>query len=134
MNTLVTSGVTVPETEGRLSSNALSLTGYANYELPAQHLNLDGYVQRQQQTYLGIEFATDSVNGTAMYTNRLLGGVFSGVLGVTETSVEYHQPESTGFEYLRQLHASDPSLGGRGRFPVLAGHPNRTDRLYDLRL
>lgn len=108
LNTLVTSGVTVPETEGRLSSNALSLTGYANYELPAQHLNLDGFVQRQQQSYLGIEFATDSVNGTAMYTNRLLGGVFSGVLGVTETLVSTTNQNllglNTSINYTHQIH------------------------------
>ena len=45
------------------------------------------FVERQQQTFLGISFASDSYNGTATYSNTLLGGSFNGVLGVTRTSI-----------------------------------------------
>ena len=81
-NTLLTAGVTVPQNEAQQSSHDLSLTGYANYEMPAQHLNLNAFVERQQQSFLGISFASDSYNGTASYSNTLLGGSFNGVLGV----------------------------------------------------
>ena len=37
-NTLLTAGVTVPQNEGQQSSHDLSVTGYANYEMPEQHL------------------------------------------------------------------------------------------------
>ena len=87
-NTLLTSGVVVPQNTGQQSSHDLSLTGFANYELPEQHLNLHAFAERQQQTFLGISFASDSVNGMANYSNELLGGNFNGVVGITRTSLE----------------------------------------------
>jgi hypothetical protein len=87
-NTLLTSGVTEPLNEGQPPSHDLTLTGYGNYEIPVQHLNLNAFVDHQQQTFMGASFADDSYNGTASYSNWLLGGSLSGVLGVTRTSVE----------------------------------------------
>jgi hypothetical protein len=86
-NTLLTAGVTVPQNETQESSRDLSLTGIANYEMPAQHLDLHALIERQQQTFMGTSFASDSYNGTATYSNALLGGQFNGVLGVTGTSI-----------------------------------------------
>jgi hypothetical protein len=86
-NTLVTSGVIVPETPTEQGSDDVSFTGYANYEMPAQHLILHAYAQRQQQTYLGLSFASTSINGMANYSNQLFGGTFNGLLGVTSTSL-----------------------------------------------
>jgi hypothetical protein len=86
-NTLLTAGVTVPQSETQYSSHDLSLTGIANYDMPAQHLDLHAFVERQQQTFLGASFASDSYNGTATYSNALLGGQFNGVLGLTRTSL-----------------------------------------------
>jgi len=87
-NTLLTAGALVPQNEPQLSSHDLSLTGYGNYEMPAQHLNLHAFVEHQQQTFLGISFTSQSYNGTATYSNVLAGGSFNGVLGLTRTSVE----------------------------------------------
>jgi hypothetical protein len=87
-STLLTAGVSVPQTEAQQSSHDLSLTSYANYEMPAQHLNLYTFVEHQQQTFWGISFASESYNGTATYSNVLAGGSFNGVLGLTRTSVE----------------------------------------------
>jgi hypothetical protein len=87
-NTLLTAGVNVPESELQQSSHDLSLTSYANYEMPAQHLILHGFVEREQQTFLGISFASDAYNGTATYSNTLLGGAFNGVFGITRTSLD----------------------------------------------
>jgi hypothetical protein len=86
-NTLVAAGVTVPETETAQSSHSLSLTGYANYDMPAQHLNLRALVEREQQTFMGEAYASDIYNGTVSYANKLLGGQFNGVLGFTRTSL-----------------------------------------------
>ena len=133
-NTLLTAGVIVPESEAQQSSHDLSLTGYANYEMPAQHLNLHAFVERQQQTFLGISFASDSYNGTATYSNTLLGGQFNGVLGVDADLHRYDSPKSAGPELFPQLHASDPALDRGGRLQLLAGYPDRADQLYDLRL
>jgi len=85
---LVSAGVSVPEIQAAESSHDLSLTGYGNYEMPAQHLNLHAFVEHQQQTFLGMSFASQSYNGTATYANVLAGGSFNGVLGLTRTSVE----------------------------------------------
>ena len=85
---LVSAGVSVPEIQAAESSHDLSLTGYGNYEMPAQHLNLHAFVEHQQQTFLGMSFASQSYNGTATYSNVLAGGSFNGVLGLTRTSVE----------------------------------------------
>ncbi len=107
-NTLLTSGVSVPQNEGQPSSHDLSLTGYANYEMPAQHLDLNAFLERQQQTYLGISLASDSYNGTATYFNTLLGGSFNGVLGVTRTSIDTTHQSLLGLNgsvnYTHQIH------------------------------
>ena len=87
-NTLLNSGVVVPQSEAPQSSHDLSFTGYANYQLPAEHLNFHAYAERQQQTFLGISFASNSYNGMANYNNQLLGGTFNGLLGVTRTSLD----------------------------------------------
>jgi hypothetical protein len=95
-NTLVTSGVSVVQNEGQTSSHDMSLTGYAGYDMPEHHLVLHGYVERQQQTYLGIEFASDSANGQATYFNTLLGGSFNGVVGVTWSALNINNQSLVG--------------------------------------
>jgi hypothetical protein len=87
-NQLVTAGAFVSQNEGQQASHDLSLTGYANYDMPAQHLHFNAFAERQQQTFLGLSFASDSYNGTAAYSNTLLGGQFNGVLGLTRTSID----------------------------------------------
>jgi len=107
-NTLLTSGVSVPQNEGQQSSDDLSLTGYANYDMPAQHLHLNAFVERQQETFLGTSLASDSYNGTSMYSNTLLGGSFNGVLGVTWTSTDTTHERTLGLNasanYTHQIH------------------------------
>jgi len=107
-NTLLTTGVSVPQNEGQQSSNDLSLTGYANYEMPAAHLNLNAFVERTRQTFLGVSFASDSTNGTAIYSNTLLGGSFNGVLGLTWTSIDTTHQSLLGLNgsinYTHQIH------------------------------
>lgn len=87
-NTLLTEGFILPQSEVRQSSHDLGLTGYASYEMPEQHLNLRGFAERQQQTFWGMSFTSNSYNGTATYSNTLLGGQLNGVVGVTRTSFQ----------------------------------------------
>ncbi len=87
-NTLLTAGVIAPQLAAPESSHSLSITGFANYEMPEQHLQFNAFIERQQQTFLGISFADESYNGTADYSNTLLGGTFNGVLGLTYTNID----------------------------------------------
>ncbi|MGB8472072.1 MAG: hypothetical protein WCD71_18075, partial [Candidatus Sulfotelmatobacter sp.] len=79
-------------------SDALSLTGYGNYDI-GTHLHVRGTVTRQEQSFLGTSFASDSITGTVMYSNSLLGGYFTAVAGVTRTwlsgSTQYHATTGT---------------------------------------
>ncbi len=95
-NTLLSSGVVVPESEEAQSSHSLSLTGYGNYEMPEQHLDFQTFFERQQQSYLGISIASDAYNGTATYSNTLLGGSFTGVLGLTRTTFDTTHESTLG--------------------------------------
>jgi hypothetical protein len=45
---------------------------------------------------LGLSFASDSYNGTADYSNTLLGGQFNGVLGLTRTSINTSNESNLG--------------------------------------
>jgi hypothetical protein len=99
-NTLLAAGAILPPSEAQLSSRDLSLFGMANYEMPAQHVYLSAFVERQQQTFWGTSFVSDSYNGTATYSNTLLRGQFNGVLGLTQTFL------STTHESLLGLNAS----------------------------
>ncbi len=95
-NTLLGAGVLMPQNESQQSSHDLSLTGYANYQLPEQHLNFHGFVERQQQTFWGMSFTSNSYNGTANYSNKLWGGSFNGVVGLTRTSMNSTHQSLTG--------------------------------------
>jgi hypothetical protein len=86
-NTLLTAGATLPPSEVQLASHDLTLTGTANYEMPAEHLNLHGFMERQQQAFFGLSFASDIYSGTVTYSNTLRGGQFNGILGLARTSV-----------------------------------------------
>jgi hypothetical protein len=98
--TLLTAGAITPESQTQLPSHDLTLTGNANYALPAEHLNLHFLVEREQQTFMGNTLASDIYNGEASYANRLWGGQFNGVLGLTRSSV------STSGESLLGLNTS----------------------------
>ncbi len=95
-NTLLTVGVTSPETQLQEASRDLSLTGTANYDIPARHLDFHGLFVRQQQTFLGVAYTSDAYNGTVSYSNTLLGGSFNGVVGLTETSLSVDQQNMLG--------------------------------------
>jgi hypothetical protein len=95
---LVTAGAIVPGSEAETPSDALSLTGYGNYDI-GTHVHVRGTVTRQEQSFLGTSFAANSLTGTVMYSNALLGGYITVTGGVTRTwltgSTEYHATTGT---------------------------------------
>ena len=97
-NSLLTAGAIVPGSEGQSSSDALSLTGYGNYDI-GTHVHVRGTVTRQEQSFLGTSFASNSVTGTVMYSNALLGGYITATGGVTRTWLsgesQYHATTGT---------------------------------------
>ncbi len=95
-NTLLTAGLVTPQTQMQENSHDLSLTGTANYDMPARHLDFHGLFVRQQQSFLGVAYTSDSYNGTVSYSNMLLGGSFNGVVGLTETSLSVDQQNMLG--------------------------------------
>lgn len=95
-NTLLTAGLVTPQTQMQENSHDLSLTGTANYDMPARHLDFHGLFVRQQQSFLGIAYTSDSSNGTVSYSNTLLGGSFNGVVGLTETSLSVSNQNMVG--------------------------------------
>jgi hypothetical protein len=94
--TLLTAGVTTPQTEPSGTSRDLTLTGNANYELPAQHLDFHGFIERQQQSFLGASYASTSYNGTATYSNRVLGGQLNTTLGLVRTTFDTNHQSLLG--------------------------------------
>ena len=107
-NSLLTAGAIVPGSDGQSSSNALSLTGYGNYDI-GTHVHLRSSVTRQEQSFLGTSFASNSVTGTVMYSNALFGGYITATGGVTQTwlsgSTQYHATTGTNdsITYTRKI-------------------------------
>ncbi len=79
----------------QLSSNALSMNGVVNYVI-GHGLQLEGDVQRRQQTYLGKSYGANSIGGGATYTRGLLGGFFSVSGNVTDNNGDYSKGNSIG--------------------------------------
>lgn len=94
---LASSGVLLPdELNQSTSSNNLDLNSFVSYDVPALKLYLRGYADRQQQSFLGRSFVSNSYTGSATYSDRLLGGEFTGVVGVTRTSLNTTGQTMTG--------------------------------------
>ena len=95
---LLGAGAILPQSEAEIPSDALSLTGYGNYDI-GTHVHVRGTVMRQDQSFLGESFGSNSVTGTVMYSNALLGGYVTLTGGVTRTwltgGIQYHATTGT---------------------------------------
>jgi len=83
-NSLVSNGVILPVAETQSSSSTLNVDAYATYDLQALHLRA-GYL-RMDQGYGGKAYVSNAYNAAGTYSHPLLGGFFTGTLGVTRTS------------------------------------------------
>jgi hypothetical protein len=95
---LITTGVLLPGAEAETPSDALSLTAYGNYDI-GTHWHVRGTVMRQDQSFLGTSFGSNSITGTVMYSNALFGGYLTATGGVTRTWLtgesQYHATTGT---------------------------------------
>lgn len=107
ISSLLSAGVVTPEVASSSSSNSLSLSNYASYDLPKLNLHLRFTDDRQQQTFLGESFVSNAIGANATYFRTLLGGQFNGVVGVTRTSVSSTNQSMTGLNgstsYIREI-------------------------------
>jgi hypothetical protein len=87
LSSLLAAGVPPQDVAQQSSTNSLALTSYASYDIPALDLHLFANASRQQQSFLGQSFISDSYYGGVSYSRVLLGGLFSGTVGLTQTSV-----------------------------------------------
>src|SRR5579871_6286653 len=69
------------------SSHALDLTAFASYLAPALHTTLNVNDQDQRQTFAGSSFDSNSLTGSATYSNLLFRGMFNATLGVVRSSI-----------------------------------------------
>jgi hypothetical protein len=82
--------------QSHMSSNALSLTGVANYVF-AHGLQMQVDAQRRQQTYLGNSYSANTYGGSLTYSTAALGGFLSASMNVSDNNSDYSHGNSIGF-------------------------------------
>lgn len=87
LSALLNAGVPPQDLATQTSSHSVGLTGSASYDIPSLDLHFHGTANRQQQTFLGEEFISDSYYGGVTYFHNLFGGQFTGTIGLTDTSI-----------------------------------------------
>ncbi len=87
LSSLLSAGVPPQNLAQQSSSNSLGLTSSASYDIPSLNLHLNGIASRQQQSFLGTTFVSDSYYTGVTYFHQLLGGQFTGTVGLTDTSI-----------------------------------------------
>ena len=116
--TIISAGGVVQPTAPEQSSHSLDVTTFATYTMPRLHLSLNGSDERREQRIAGLSIASDSITGTASYSNYLFGGFFNVVGGATQNTVDTTNESSTGLigsvNYTRQLQRW--KLSGSGNY------------------
>jgi len=87
LSSLLAAGIPPQDLAQQSSSNSLALNTYASYDIPSLDLHIHGTASRQQQSFLGESFVSDSYYGGVTYFHELLGGQFTGTVGLTQTSI-----------------------------------------------
>jgi hypothetical protein len=82
--------------QSEFSSNALFLNGAATYVF-GHGLQVQGDVQRRQQTYLGSSFSANTYGGNVSYSTPAMGGFLSASFNVADTTSNYSNGSSLGF-------------------------------------
>ena len=108
LSSLLSAGVVAPQDLAQQSSsNSVGLTSYASYDFPALNLHLHASADRQQQSFLGESFVSDSYYGGVTYFREVLGGNFTGTVGLTQTSINTTNQSMLGLNsamaYTRQI-------------------------------
>jgi len=82
--------------QSSMSSNSLYMMGLATYGITS-NLQLEGDVQRRQQTYLGTSYGANTFGGGATYTTGALGGFLSVSGNVADNNTDYTKGNSLSF-------------------------------------
>jgi hypothetical protein len=82
--------------QSSMSSNSLYMMGLATYGITS-NLQLEGDVQRRQQTYLGTSYGANTFGGGATYTTGALGGFLSISGNVADNNTDYTKGNSLSF-------------------------------------
>ncbi len=96
LGSLLNAGIPTQDLSQSSSSNSLSLNSYAGYDIPSLNLHFQANASRQQQSFLGEEFISDSYYGGVTYFRDLLGGQFTGTVGITQTSINTYNQSMRG--------------------------------------
>jgi hypothetical protein len=87
LSSLLAVGLPPQDLSTQSSSNSLGLNNYVSYDIPKLDLHLHAFADRQQQSFLGQSLVSNSYYAGVTYFHDLLGGHFTGTVGLTETSI-----------------------------------------------
>ncbi len=98
---LLTSGSSQSGTGGGIfqsqqSSNSLYMNGIASYGL-TKDLQVQGEVQRRQQTFLGNSYGANTFGGSLIYTKGVLGGFLSTSVNLADNTTDNTSGNSLSF-------------------------------------
>jgi hypothetical protein len=88
-------GAAVADTSGG-NSNSVDLMSVASYS-PAPNLLTSVSFERRSQSYMGEDYAVDSVGGNASYSHPLLNGNFNTAMSLTENIEEQSGEDNVSF-------------------------------------
>lgn len=98
LSSLLNAGIPPQDLATQSSSNSLALTTSASYDIPKLDLHFHATASRQQQSFLGEEFVSDSYYGGVTYFRYVLGGQFTGSIGLTDTSISTTNQSMLGLD------------------------------------
>jgi hypothetical protein len=107
LGSLLAAGIPPQDLATQSSSNSLGLISSASYDIPSRNLHLYASASRQQQSYLGESLVSDSYYVGVTHFRVLLGGQFTGTVGLTQTSINTKNQSLLGLTgaatYTRQV-------------------------------
>ena len=93
---LISSGGSVLPTNNLDSSHAWDLNAAASYSVAA-NLQVQGQVDRRDQSYLGENFGATSYSAGVTYAHSLFGGTFNTALSVIDSMIDGSNQNALGF-------------------------------------
>lgn len=103
---LAPSGIIIPPVSQNSKSNSIDTLATTSYSI-LPNLQLQGDVERRDQTFLGQTFGATTFGGGAIYTHGLLGGTFNGAFFATDNHLDNSSLHTLGLtttvNYNRQI-------------------------------
>lgn len=103
---LAPSGIVIPPVSQNSKSNSIDTLATTSYAI-LPNLQVQGDVERRDQTFLGETFGATTYGGGAIYTHRLFGGNFNGSVFATDNHLDNSNLHTLGLttavNYNRQI-------------------------------